>query len=284
MLPPADLEEAQMRKAAISAPTALVGALLFSLTSVTADSSTPANLVGVTFNPITTSTSSNYDWSTGVLTVGTATASELSVGSVIQDAVTDPSPPDPSGSGTFLGTARPMPYSGGAVLYEQSVCGTGYPTCFSDGTFTFGTMVMRNLRGLTLDQLTNLQSMYKVQSGCFGGGSPRFQLDMSNGENIFVYFGTPPSFTDCPVADTWNSTGNYASDAAGLRWDTSQLCPGTFYNTYSGAITCADGLGVTIDSLSVITDGGWFGANAGPGDGQTFLFEEIQSNSVTRFP
>ena len=277
-----------MRKAAIawSIPT-LLAALLLSLTPVLADTQTPANFVGVSFNPITTSQSYNYDWLTGTLTVGTAAATELSVGNVIQDAVADPSPPDPKGSGTFLGTARPVPYSGGAVLYEQSVCGTGYPTCLSDGTFTFGTMVMRNLRGDTLDQLTNLQAMYYMKSGCFGGGSPRFQIDMSNGitsGNIFVYFGTPPNFVDCVPRETWVPTGNYATDGAGLRWDTSQLCPGTFYNTYSGAIACADALGYTIDSLSVVTDGGWFGTNAGTPDGQTFLFEEIQSNTVTRFP
>jgi hypothetical protein len=40
----------------------------------------------------------------------------------------------------------------------------------------------------------------------------------------------------------WFSTGNFAADSAGLRWDTSQICPGTFYNNYSGAVTCADSL------------------------------------------
>ena len=271
------------RAITLSIPT-LLAALLLSVTPVLADSQTPANFIGVGFDPITASVSYNYDWLTGSLTVGTATATELSVGNVIEDAVADPSPPDPNGSGTFLGTARPAPNSGGAVLYEQSVCTSGYPTCFSDGTFTFGAMIMRNLRGDTLDQLTNLQARYNVQSGCFGGGSPRFQLDMSNGRNIFVYFGTPPAFADCPLPGAWMSTGNYASDLAGTRWDTSQLCPGTFYNTYSGAITCADSMGATIDSLSVVTDGGWSGTNAGTPDGQTFLFEEIQSNAVTRFP
>ena len=277
-----------MLKAAMTSSTlTFLAALFLSVTPVFADAQTPANFIGISFNPITTSTSSNYDWSTGTLTPGTATASEVSVSNVIQNAVVDPSPPDPKSSGTFIGTARPVPYSGGAVLYEQSVCQDGYPTCLSDGTLTFGAMVMRNLRGDTLDQLTNLQAMYNGQSGCFGGGSPRFQIDMSNGvksANIFVYFGTPPGFVDCPTPDTWFSTGNYATDSAGTRWDTSQLCTGTFYNTYSGAVTCADTLGYTIDSLSVVTDGGWFGTNAGTSSGQTFLFEEIQSNTVTRFP
>ncbi|HXJ48684.1 MAG TPA: hypothetical protein VNF91_05905, partial [Candidatus Acidoferrum sp.] len=148
--------------------SASVLALIVSLASVLADTSTPVNLVGVSFDPITTSTSYNYDFSTGALTPGTASSTELSVSNLILNAVADPTPPDPNGSGTFFGTGRPVPAQGGAVLYEQSVCGSGSPTCFSDGTFTFGGMVMRNARGLTLDQVTNLQSMYNVQSGCFG--------------------------------------------------------------------------------------------------------------------
>jgi hypothetical protein len=274
-----------MRKTAVAGSIlASFLALLVSLTLVLADSSTPVNLVGVSFSPITTSTSFNYDFSTGVLTPGTATSTELSVSNVILTAVSDPTPPDPKGSGTFFGTARPVSSAGGAVLYEQSVCPSGYPTCFSDGSFTFGGMVMRHVRGLTLDQITNLQSMYNIQTGCFGGGSPRFQIDMSNGDNIFVYFGTFPNFNDCAPTDTWVSTGNFAADSAGFRWDTSQICPGTQYNDYSGAKACADLHGLTIDSLILVTDGGWSGANAGNSDGQTFLFEEIQVNSTTRFP
>jgi hypothetical protein len=81
------------------------------------------------------------------------------------------------------------------------------------------------------------------------------------------------------------STGNFATDAAGLRWDSSEICAGTFYNTYSGAVTCADILGSTIRAILVSTDGGWFGTNAGPsGSGHTFLFRDIRVNGLTRFP
>lgn len=251
-----------------------------------ANSSLPANYVGINFAPITTTTSSNYNWSTGVVTPGTASASMFSTTNVVQNAVHDPSPPDPNGYGTFIGTARPVqsPTGGGSVLFEQSTCLDGFPMCLSDGTLTYGDMVMYPLRGDTLDQLTNLATDYYVKSGCFGGGSPRFQIDMSNGENIFVYLGTPPAFNDCPPPDTWLTTGNLASDSAGPRWDTSQLCPGTFYNTYSGAVTCADTLGLTINAVFLITDGGWSGNNAGGEAGQTFLFRNIETNGLTRFP
>jgi hypothetical protein len=264
----------------------VVTLLAASASPVLADSSTPVNYTGVNFAPITSTTSYNYDWSTGTLTAGTATASVFSTTNAVQNVVSDPSPPDPNGYGTFIGTGRPVrsPTGGGAVLYEQSVCAEGYPTCVADGSLTYGDMVMYTLRGVTLDQLTNLATEYYVEHGCFGGGSPRFSLHMSNGENIFVYLGTPPAFADCPPTNVWLSTGNLATDSAGLRWDTSQICPGTYYNTYSGAVTCAATFGLTINAIFLVTDGGWFGANAGTPDGQTFLFQDIQVNGVTRFP
>lgn len=271
--------------------TAAVVALASAI-SASADTSAPLDYVGVNFDPITTSTSYNYDWSTGELTTGTAAGSVFSTANVLENLVSDPSPPDPNGYGTFIGTARPVqsPTGGGAVLYEQSVCGSGYPTCLGDGTLTSGNMVMYPLRGSTLDQLTYLATQYYVDDGnpgsnCFGGGSPRFDVVMSNGNEIHVYLGTYPSFTDCPPKDTWIPTGNFATDLAGLRWDTSAICPGTFYNDYSGAVLCADTAGLTTNAILVSTDGGWFGTNAGPaGSGQTFLFQDIQVNGITRFP
>jgi hypothetical protein len=262
--------------------------------------STPVNYVDVNVSPITTSTSYNYNWSTGTLTLGTASASVSSTLNVLENSASDPTPPEPSGYGTFIGTARPVksPTGGGAVLYEQSVCPTGYPTCFFDGTLTYADMVMYPLRGSTLDQLTNLQTDYYVDDGnpgsnCFGGGSPRFDIVVSNGTEtglanlpeIHVYLGMYPAFADCPAKNTWFSTGNFATDTAGLRWDTSAIHCGAFYNTYSGAVTCANTLGYTINAILVSTDGGWSGTNAGPaGSGQTFLFRNIQVNQVTRFP
>ena len=284
-------------KAIVLLTSLTVIALAASATPALADSSTPLNYVGVNFAPITTSISSNYDWSTGELTAGTATGSVSSTANVLEGAVSDPTPPAPNGYGTFIGTARPVrnPTGGGAVLYEQSVCGT--PTCFVDGTFTYGYMVMYAMRGSTLDQLTNLQTMYYVDDGgvgsnCFGGGSPRFDIVLSNGTTlglnnlpeIHVYLGTYPAFADCPAKNTWTSTGQLATDSAGLRWDSSSIL-GSFYGTYSEAVTLADAQGYTIDSILVSTDGGWSGTNAGPtGTGQTFLFQDIQTNSLTRFP
>ena len=267
----------------------LLGMLVVTLTPIHAQS-TPANFVGLNFSPITNSTSYNYNWATGAMTIGTATATVSSTQGVMQNSMSDPKPPDPNGFGTFIGTARPVqsPTGGGSVLFEQSVCTEGSPACLFDGSLTFGDMVMYSLRGATLDQITNLQTDYYVEHGCFGGGSPRFQIFVTNAagmaKNIFVYLGTPPAFADCPPPNMWIPTGNFASDSAGTRWDTSQLCPGTFYNTYTGAITCADTLGYTINAILLVTDGGWSGSNAGTPTGQTFLFRNIEVDQVTRFP
>jgi hypothetical protein len=263
----------------------LVTLLAASVTPAFADSSPPVNYISANFDPITSSTSYNYDWSTGTLTAGTATASVFSTANVFQAVVADPTPPDPNGLGTFIGTARPVrsPTGGGAVLYEQSACPTGYPTCFFDGTFTDGYMVMYPLRGATLDQLTYLATQYYVEAGCFGGGSPRFSVVMSNATSknreVQVYLGTYPAFADCPPPG-WMSTGNLATDSAGLRWDSTQI-GGPFYGTYSAAVTLANAQGYTVNEVILGTDGGWSGTN--PATTQTFLFQKIQVNGLTRF-
>ncbi|GEM_PF-3544823 len=257
---------------------------IIGVSTVRADSIPPVNYIGVNFSPIVTTVSYNYDFATGTLTQGTATASVFSTNNLVQSTVSDPSPPSPNGYGTFIGTAKPThgPDENGAVLYEQSVCPTGYPTCFSDGSFTYGYMVLYTMRGTTLDQLTFLATQYYVQSGCFGGGSPRFSVLMSNGAEVQVYLGTYPAFADCP-SPGWVSTGNLATDASGLRWDSSQI-HGTFYGTYSEAVTLANTQGLTISAIFLGTDGGWQVPNAGTANGQTFLFQQIQVNNTTRFP
>lgn len=270
------------RRLSILAIAAVLVTGISGITAVFGDTSVPVNYVGVNFSPITTAVSYNYNFLTGEVVPGTATATILSTGNVFQAVVTDPTPPDPNGYGTFIGTAKPTRFGGekGTVLYEQSACPTGYPTCFSDGTFTAGYMVLYTTRGSTLDQLTFLASQYNVQSGCFGGGAPRFSVAMSNGAEIQVYFGTYPAFADCPPAG-WFSTGNFATDSSGLRWDSTQI-GGSFYGTYSEAVTLANAQGLTISAIFLGTDGGWSGTN--PATTQTILFQNIQVNGVTRFP
>jgi hypothetical protein len=285
-----------LRKISILAIAALMVTGFSGISAVSADSSAPPSYIGIKFSPIITTVSYNYDFLTGALTLGTATATSLAINNILLTVISDPTPPGRTNGATFFGTAKPEHFcdSSGVcdtVVYEQSVCGSGYPTCFSDNTFTFGGFVTRNVKGDTLGQLTYLASQYYIQHGCDGGGSPRFQIDMSNGKNIFVYFGSFPAFADCAPSNTWQpacptaqcATPNMASDSAGLRWDSTQI-GGPFYGTYSTAVTLANAQGLTISSVSVITDGGWSTGNAGTANGQTFLFRSIQVNGLTRFP
>ena len=93
--------------------------------------------------------------------------------------------------------------------------------------------------GLTFADITNLSSDYKITSGTCGVGSPRFQVNVIDGvtgltKNVFVYFGSHPSYNDCPVG-SWTNTGDLLE--AGKYVDSSQLTGGTFYHTYADAFT-----------------------------------------------
>jgi hypothetical protein len=73
-----------------------------------------------------------------------------------------------------------------------------------------GVYVQTNL--LTVSSLTQLSASYQMTQGTFGGGSPRFSLIDNNGNEAWIYFGTPlgGSFLD-PLSGAYGSTGNYAS-------------------------------------------------------------------------
>jgi hypothetical protein len=279
-----------LRRLSILAITALLITGISGVSAVLGDSSTPVNYISTNFTPITTTVSYNYDFATGALTLGTATATALAIDNIFLTVISDPTPPDPSNGATFFGTAKPEHFcdSSGCdtVVYTQSFCSPWPNACLSAGTFTFGGFVTRNARGLTLDQLTMLASQYNVQDGNCGVGSPRFTLAMSNGENIFVYFGALPSFQSC-APSTWSNPDsgvNFASDSAGLRWDSSQVCSGTQVTNYSGATACADANGLTISSIFLVTDGSWSSTAGAPSGTQTVLFRNIQINTTTRFP
>src|SRR5215470_1254941 len=88
---------------------------------------------------------------------------------------------------------------------------------------------------------TTLSADYEMQTGCFGGGAPRFQvrIDYDNDgmisagdKSVFIYWGSPPNFTDCPAG--WSNTGNLIA-ATDLRYDLSSV-GGGFYSTHTDAV------------------------------------------------
>jgi hypothetical protein len=276
-----------------TAITLVALSMVLGVSSVAADSTTslPLNLL-----PLTTTVSYDYDYVTGVLTPGTLTATDLALGNTLSTAVADPSS-NSNGGGTFFGTARPVQFLGDQVVYTTSVC-TSFPGCSS--SLTFGGFVVSHHFNAPLSSLTTLASQFYLPSTSGGTGSdcavgsPRFVLTTSLGtdKNISVNLGELPSGSypagqgGC-TKDTWageNSGMNLATGSAGAVWDTSQLCPGTQLNTYTGAVSCAAGLGATINTIFVVIDGGYNGIATGASGTQIVYFRSLQVNGVTRFP
>jgi hypothetical protein len=107
--------------------------------------------------------------------------------------------------------------------------------------------------GLTVADLNNLSTDYKFVVGSCRDGSPRFQVNVTNGTvsgNIFIYIGSPPSYTGCPQ-NIWLNTGNLATPISVV--DTSQLPLGTFYDVYGAAQTKYGSYQVT--GIQLVADG-----------------------------
>jgi hypothetical protein len=105
---------------------------------------------------------------------------------------------------------------------------------------------------LTFSQITDLSATYDFFSGNCHGGALRFEVDLANGKNVFVYYGAGPSFTDC--TGTNSQSGVNMLTLTDARWDTSQV-GGTFYDTYTNALALVGSQ--QIDGAGLVLDGGW---------------------------
>lgn len=126
--------------------------------------------------------------------------------------------------------------------------------------------------GLTVAGLNNLATDYKFVAGSCSGGSPRFQINVTNGPtsgNIFVYIGPPPSYTGC-APGIWLNTGNLAAPTNLV--DTSQLPLGSFYDPYANAQLKYGSYQVT--GIQVVADGF-------SGILQTTHVDNVQINNTT---
>lgn len=137
----------------------------------------------------------------------------------------------------------------------------------------FGGVDLNSTTVTTLSSLNNLATDYNFTENSCGGGSPRFQLNVTDGVNtgnIFVYLGPPPSYTACPM-NAWTPSGNLVTPASLV--DTSQLPGGTFYDPYSSAL--AKYGSYTVTGIQLVADGEWAFASGN----QTALVDNIQINS-----
>ena len=131
--------------------------------------------------------------------------------------------------------------------------------------------------GFTFADLKTLGTEFNVTDDDCGGGSPRFELGLAGGQNVFVYLGPSPSFTGC-AKNTWLASGNLIGNSDPCRWDTSQVSSGTQCNTYPGTLALIGSR--TIAAIRLVVDSGWFFADKE----QTVLVCDIRINSSTVFP
>lgn len=156
-----------------------------------------------------------------------------------------------------------------------STCPGGPSQCFQNNTFTYSGVDFNIPAGLTVADLNNLSTDYKFTAGGCGGGSPRFQVNVTDGTNtgnIFIYLGPPPSYSPCTLG-IWQNSGNLVTPASLV--DTSQLPLGTFYDPYSVAQTKYGAYQVT--SIQLVADSGW----AVPGNNQVVLADNVTINNST---
>jgi hypothetical protein len=140
----------------------------------------------------------------------------------------------------------------------------------------YGGVAFSPRKGLTFSGIKQLSTDYMLAAGTLGGGSPRFQINIGDGDgnhvgNVFVYLGTPPNFMD--DTEGWQSTGNLIK-ATDLRYDTSQV-GGTFYDDYDGAVELVGNAEVL--GIQLVVDGGW-----GPwadGGVQSVFVDDVRVNN-----
>jgi hypothetical protein len=115
----------------------------------------------------------------------------------------------------------------------------------------FGALTFAVPAGTTFASLTTLSAEFNLTDGSCGGGSPRFDVALGNGQTVGVHFGPSPNFTGC-AEDTWTSTGNLIGNNDAGRYE---IRPGTPFITYAQALAAVGSQ--TVTSITLAVDGGW---------------------------
>ena len=196
-----------------------------------------------------------------VLTAGSWAAS--SGGATYQTAVQQPINDD--GSSSFKSTKNgviPVKFglsAGTAALAFESICSdnTVPASCAPSQPNDVSFLSFTPSAPTTFAQITNLAANYTFTLGDCHTGSLRWQVRLSPSEAIFIYYGTPPEFGNGGVNGCAPSlqTGTNMINMADLRYDTSQLIGGTFYDSYAHALTLAGER--TILRASLILESGY---------------------------
>jgi hypothetical protein len=193
----------------------------------------------------------------------------LSLGSVASPALAKQ--PSSSAGYTLFGAATTASPGNGSPTAIQLTSNTGNASTADD----FSGIDFAVPAGMTYADLSKLSTDYNfTHNGC-GGGSPRFQVNVTKPggttANVFVYIGPPPSYTNCPTG-VWTNSGNLVTPASLV--DTSQL-GGAFYDSQAHADAAYGSYPVT--GIQLVADGGWFFS-----DGQqTVLVDNVMISGTT---
>lgn len=150
----------------------------------------------------------------------------------------------------------------------------GQATLVSNSSSAFSYLTYNDLGGQQVDNLNELSA--DVVSAQYGGGAPRFSIEVSNGtttRDIFVYLGDLPNYTSGGTGNTGNLLD---STVNGARVDSTQL-GGPFYGTWQDALSAAASSGYsTITGISVVVDGNWAQSDGS----QTVVLDALSINGV----
>jgi hypothetical protein len=134
----------------------------------------------------------------------------------------------------------------GPFVFESIFSDASTANDYSFLSFTPNTTV-------TFNDITQLSAVYAFTLGDCHKGALRWQVDTAAG-NLFIYYGDYPNFTDCI---TNSQSGTNLIDLPDLRYDTSQIAGGTFYDTYAHAQSLIGAM--PIQDAALVLDGGWGG-------------------------
>lgn len=131
-------------------------------------------------------------------------------------------------------------------LVTTSTCPTGYPTCLSDGSYTYGGISLKSqyvpsdpatITALSFDFVAD-------QSSNSPGGSPRMVVQFSDGGNAQL---RPLGWTE----DVWTTVNGMT----GNNWDNNGGCGYRYATTWTSVVACHPG--ATITAIYLVNDSGW---------------------------
>jgi hypothetical protein len=116
---------------------------------------------------------------------------------------------------------------------------------------------------VTFNDITQLSAVYAFTTGDCHGGSLRWSVRTNLG-SVFIYYGNPPQFGNggfggcTPISPQGaDQSGLNLITMSDLRYDTSQIPGGTFYDTYVHTQALIGTL--QIIRVSLVLDSGWGG-------------------------